>query len=130
MEMYSVHQDATMIPITVKSADFIVAKDAASPGKQTLPAISASASKDKNGFIHISIVNIDDKKTQDISININGGVYKSISGRILTSAHIQDHNTFDDPKKIQPTTFKGAVLKGSDLNVKLPPASVVVLELK
>jgi alpha-N-arabinofuranosidase len=43
---------------------------------------------------------------------------------------IQDHNTFDDPNKIKPQTFTDAKLNGSDLEVKLPPFSVVVLELK
>ena len=130
MEMYSVHQDATMIPVTVKSANFIVVKDAAPAVKDTLPAVSVSASKDKNGLTHISLVNIDDKKIQDISINIKGANYKSASGRILVSEHIQDHNTFDEPEKIKPTAFNRAVLQGNILRAKLPPASVVVLELK
>ncbi|MGH2566623.1 MAG: alpha-L-arabinofuranosidase C-terminal domain-containing protein [Ginsengibacter sp.] len=43
---------------------------------------------------------------------------------------MQDHNTFDNPDKIKPQTFSDAKLNGSDLTVKLPPFSVVVLELK
>jgi alpha-N-arabinofuranosidase len=41
-----------------------------------------------------------------------------------------DHNTFENPEKIKPVAFKGAQLKGNNLQVKLPACSVVVLELK
>jgi alpha-N-arabinofuranosidase len=53
-----------------------------------------------------------------------------VSGRILTSDKLQNYNSFENPEKIKPTTFNGAELSGSTLKVKLPPFSVVVLELK
>jgi alpha-L-arabinofuranosidase len=123
MEMYNVHQDASLLPLTLKSNDYSV-------GNAKLPAISASASKDKNGLVHVSIVNIDAKKDQEVSLSINGAKFKSVSGRILSSKTLQDHNTFANPNTIKPTNFKGANLKGNSLNVKIPPFSVVVLELK
>src|SRR5690606_27376775 len=123
MEMYKVHQDATLLPMEIDSEDYIV-------GGEKLPAISASASKDKNGVTHISLVNIDGSKAHDVSVAIDGAKYKNVAGRILTSKNIQDHNTFDNPEKVKPTAFKGAKLKGNTLDVKLPPFSVVVLELK
>lgn len=123
MEMYKVHQDATLLPMEIDSEDYIV-------GGEKLPAISASASKDKNGVTHISLVNIDGSKAHDVSVAIDGAKYKNVIGRILTSKNIQDHNTFDNPEKVKPTAFKGAKLKGNTLDVKLPPFSVVVLELK
>jgi len=89
-----------------------------------------SASKDKNGLTHISLVNIDAKQAQSISMNIEGGRYQSVTGRILVSEKIQDHNTFDAPEKIKPLPFKNAGLKDSILTITLPPCSVVVLELK
>jgi len=123
MEMYNVHQDAKMVPLTIKSNDYVL-------DNQKLQAVSASASKDSTGALHISLVNIDAKATQDVSVNIEGGNYKNLSGRILTSAKLQDHNTFEAPDKIKPAPFKGATLKGKTLSVKIPPFSVVVLELK
>jgi alpha-N-arabinofuranosidase len=123
MEMYNVHQDAKLIPLTIKSNDYVF-------GKEKLPAISASASKDSTGLVHISLVNIDPKKTQDISIDLQGGNLKSVAGRILASAKLQDYNSFEAPDKIKPAPFTGATLKGKSLTVKMPPFSVVVLELK
>ncbi len=123
MEMYKVHQDATLLPMDVKSEDYVL-------DGEKLPAISASASKDANGVTHISLVNIDANKSHDVNIAIEGAKYKNVTGRILASKSLQDHNSFENPEKVAPTNFKGAKLKGNTLDVKLPPFSVVVLELK
>jgi len=123
MEMYNVHQDATLLPVTVKSDAFTFNQD-------SLQAVSVSASRDSNNATHISIVNIDNTKGRQLSIELDRSGYKSVSGRILSSANIKDHNSFAQPEKIQPFAFKGAALKGSSLSVTLPAASVVVLELK
>ncbi len=122
MEMYNVHQDATMIPVTVKTNDYIL-------GAEKLPAISVSASKDAAGKTHISLVNIDTKNTQTITLNVAGALYNSVTGRILTSSKLQNYNSFDEPNKIAPAAFIGASLKANTISIKLPPFSVVVLEL-
>ncbi len=123
MEMYNVHQDATMLPLAVTSNEYKM-------GKEKLKAISASASKDKNGLTHISLVNIDANKAQEISIAIEGGNYRLVTGRILTSDNIQNHNSFDKPELITPRSFNGASLADNKLKLTLPPFSVVVLEMK
>ncbi len=123
MEIYNVHQDATMLPVKLISNDYVL-------GKEKLPAISVSASKDKNGVIHISLANIDANKSQDISLDINDAKYSSVTGKIITSKKLQDYNSFDKPGKIQPTVFNNAKIYNNSLQVKLPPFSVVVLTLK
>ncbi len=123
MEMYNVHQDATLIPMSIKSSDYIF-------GDEKLPAISSSASIDKNGIVHISLVNIDSKNAQDLSIKLGSMKNKSVSGRILSSAKLQDYNSFENPEKVKPAVFKGASISSSSLTVKVPAFSVVVLELK
>lgn len=123
MEMYNVHQDALMLPVQVTSNKYILDKD-------SLTAISASASKDKNGLTHITLVNIDAANAQSVTINVNGANYRSVSGRILTSDKLQNYNSFENPKKIVPVIYNGAQLNGSTLNLTIPPFSVVVLELK
>jgi alpha-N-arabinofuranosidase len=123
MEMYSVHQDATMLPLDLKCGDY-------SLGTEKLPAISASASKDQQGLTHISLVNIDASKAQEIVVDIRGTKFSTVTGRILTSQKIQDFNTFEQPDNVKPAAFKDATLSSNTLKVKLPPHSVVVLELK
>lgn len=123
MEMYNVHQDATLLPVDVTTRDYTV-------GENKLPAVSVSASQDKQGLAHISLVNIDLKNTQDINIDLEGSKYKGVTARILTSSKIQDHNTFEKPDAIKPVAFKDVSFANGKLKVKLPPFSVVVLELK
>jgi alpha-L-arabinofuranosidase len=123
MEMYNVHQDALMIPLTVSSSDYVM-------GDKKLQAVSASASKDKNGAVNISLVNMDANKEQEVMIELGDLSAKSVTGRILRSGKLQDHNSFDNPEKIKPALFNGAMLNGNNLTVKIPPFSVVVLMLK
>lgn len=123
MEMYNVHQGALMLPVKVAGNKYILDKD-------MLDALSVSASKDKNGVVHISLVNIDARNEQEVKIDLQGLSEHSVTGRILRSDKLQDHNTFDKPQKVEPAAFTGATLNGNGLAVKMPPFSVVVLELK
>jgi len=123
MEMYNVHQNALMIPLSVTSNDYVF------EGKN-LKAVSASASKDKNGFVHISLVNLDAHNSQDVTIDLGNVSAQTTSGRILRSDKLQDYNSFNNPNKIKPAAFNGVNKNGNNLVVKMPPFSVVVLELK
>lgn len=123
LEMYNVHQDATLLPVELSTKDYVF-------GNEKLPAVSVSASADKAGVAHISLTNIDPKNAQEIEITLDASAYKNLTGRILTSKTLQDYNSFTTPDKLKPVAFKEASLKGGKLKVKLPPISVVVLELK
>jgi alpha-N-arabinofuranosidase len=123
MEMYTVHQDATYLPINLKSTNYEF-------GNDKLPAVSVSASRDKAGLVHLSVANIDMNKSQEITIDVSNYKASNVTGRILSSAKVQDHNTFQNPSKIKPAVYNDASLNGNNLTLKLPPFSVVVLELK
>ncbi len=123
MEMYNVHQDAKLIPLTIKSKEVIL------DGK-AFQSISASASKNANGLTHITLTNIDPNNSQEINLETKGIKFKTIKGRILTSELLTDHNTFENPNKVQPKIFDGTTVSEHILKVKLPAHSVVVLELE
>jgi len=123
MEMYNVHQNALMLPLNITSNDYML-------GEKKLKAVSASASKDKSGAVHISLVNIDAHNEQEVLIDLGDLIAKSVMGRILRSDKLQDHNTFDNPDKVSPSVFNNASLNGNSISVKLPPFSIVVLTLK
>ena len=123
MEMYNVHHDAALIPLEITSNSYTV-------NSKKLEAISASASKHKNGNAYISLVNIDSRNVQEINIDISGLKVKTITGRILQSKKLQDFNSFDNPDKIKPEVFKDVARTGSILSLKLAPFSVVVLTLQ
>ena len=123
MKMYTVHHDAQLLPMTINSPSY-------THNGETLPALSASASKDKNGLIHISLVNIDSKKDHKIEIDMQELGIKNVTGTILASPKLQDHNTFDNPSKIKPAVFKGFETKKGKLEITIPAFTVVVLETK
>lgn len=122
LEMYKVHQDAKLIPLTVNSNDY-------SYENERIPAVSASASTSKEGKTHLSLVNIDDKNAQEISVQLGDKAYSSVNGRLLTSEKLRDFNSFEDADYIKPVAFNDAQLDKQHIKVKLPPFSVVVLEL-
>lgn len=123
MRMYKVHQDAQLIPLSFVAPQYI-------HGDEALPAVSASASSDKAGNIHFSIVNIDATKEQAITLDVSALGIDQVSGEILTSTQLNDHNTFDNPQKVTPTSFTGASVRNGKLSLTIPPFSVVVLEAK
>lgn len=123
MEMYNVHQDATLLPVSVQTEDYVF-------NGAKIPAVSVSASQDSAGKTHISLTNIHATKAETVFIDLRGKAYKSVTGRILASAKLQDKNTFEVPGKIAPKAFTGALLRNNSVQVTLPPFSVVVLELQ
>ena len=121
-EMYKVHQDATLLPMDLESAQY-------SNGDSSIPQVTASASKNSDGVIHISLCNVHHESPAAIDIELRGAVPNKVSGRILTSDNMQDHNTFQEPDKVQPSTFNDFKLEQKGLSVNLPPNSVVVLAI-
>ena len=91
--------------------------------------VSASASRDAQGRVHVSLVNLDPKAVVAVAATIQGPKLASVTGRVLTADTLDAHNTVDAPNRVQPAAFTGATLQGSALEVRLPPRSVVVLTL-
>jgi len=123
MKMYTIHHDAKLIPVNFSSPLYNFKEE-------SLPAVSVSASKDKNGLVHISVVNVDSKNKNKIEIDLSGMGIKSVSATILTSPKLQDHNNFDSPNKIVPGAFKGFENRKGKLEITIPPFSVITLEAK
>jgi alpha-L-arabinofuranosidase len=123
MKMYSVHQDALLLPVDFTNVDYTC-------GDEKLPALSVSASKNQSGVVHVSIVNIDPNNSRALNLDLRGYAFKTVTGTILTSVKIQDHNTFEQPTKVTPREFKAVKAAKGRANVEMPPFSVVVLELK
>lgn len=123
MKMYNVHQDAQLIPLKIDSPKYVF-------DNKELPAVSISASKDKTGLTHISLVNIDFKKENKVRINLKDLGIKNSKGSVLSSSKVQDYNTFENPNKIAPVVFNKFSVKNDVLEVTIPPFSVVVLEGK
>jgi alpha-N-arabinofuranosidase len=121
-DMYKVHQNAQLL-------DMVIEENTYQFGEKSIPQISASSSVDAEGKIHISLCNLDPTNSADINIDLRGGAKDKVTGAILTAGEINTINTFEEPDQIKPVPFKGADLNGNRITAKLPPKSVVMLEL-
>ncbi len=111
-KMYKVHQGATLIPVDLTAPEYKVDQASA-------PALSASASRDKEGRLHLSIVNLDPNSSAEISTTFSGATIKSVTGEVLTASRMNAMNTFENPNTIKPTSFSGYKLQGSQLTLRL-----------
>ena len=133
-KMYRHFQEALPLPTDISCKSMTVRNDYTKPlsesNKTTLPMLSCSAARKADGTIIISLANVDLENTQEIKINLSDEKPKTVTGTILTSKNIADHNDFSHPETVKPQEFKNVKIKGNSVNVKLPAKSIVVLELK
>ena len=121
-EMYKEHQDAILLPLDLACDEYAC-------GDEVIPAISASASRDEDAKVHVTLCNLDPNQPQSISGEVRGIEIKELSGRLLTAGTITAHNTFDEPDLVKPVDFMDAKIEDGRLSVQLPARSVVALEL-
>ncbi|MDR1273983.1 MAG: alpha-N-arabinofuranosidase [Odoribacteraceae bacterium] len=121
--LYRAHQDATLLPVAFTSGRYRL-------GGREIAAVSVSASRDADGKVHVSLVNLDPNNERVIETELRGANSKKVTGHALTSARLTDHNTFDHPDAVTVKEFKGARLAKGTLSVTLPPKSIVMLEVE
>jgi alpha-N-arabinofuranosidase len=121
--MFRVHQEAQMLNMDLRCEDYVF-------GGKKIPAISASASVDKEGKIHISLANLNPNKEISITSPVVGDTYNNVSGEVLTAGEMAAFNSFEKPETVKPAVFNGFKLKDGILTITMPPKSVVVLELR
>jgi len=122
-EMYKPFQDATFVPIDLKSSWY-------NKDQWAIPAVSASAARGTDGHLYIALVNVDPNRAASVSAVLAGATGTSVTGRILTAATMQAHNAFDAPDVVKPAAFTGAQIAGGTLNVTIPAKSVVMLQVQ
>jgi alpha-N-arabinofuranosidase len=122
-EMYKAHQDATLLPVELTTPDYKM-------GVKIVPSLHTSASRDKTGRIHLSLVNLDPHHDLPVAVKLAGAEAKTVTGRVLTAASMDAHNTFESPDTVKPSSFTGFERKGGDITLALPAKSVVIMEIE
>jgi len=122
-KMYSVHQAAALLPLDLQCESY-------TNGSESIPALSASASRDKEGKIHVSIANLDPAKAQNVRCELEGTTGLKVSGEIITAPTINAYNDFGKPEAVSIKPFSDAKLQHGILTVTLPAKSIVTLEVK
>ncbi|AZK46782.1 alpha-N-arabinofuranosidase [Paenibacillus lentus] len=123
-DMFKVHQDAERIDLELDGGNYRY------DGRE-IPAVTASASINADGVIHISLCNTNHAEKSVVPVDIRGSKGQSfeVAGTVLSGDRIDAHNTFDAPDTVVPQPFHSFTLEGDQLTVELPPMSVTVLAL-
>jgi alpha-N-arabinofuranosidase len=122
-DLYSVHHDATLLPAELQCVDYALAQE-------KIPGLSASASKDRDGRIHVSLCNLNPHAAAELTCELRGAKAAGLTGRVLTAEAMQAHNTFDDPLAVMPAQFTAFKVTDGGFTASIPAKSVVVLEVR
>ncbi|WP_373369273.1 alpha-N-arabinofuranosidase [Sphingomonas folli] len=121
--MYKPYMDGTVLPIELKSPWY-------NKDQWVMPAVSASAVRDKAGVVHVALANADPNRAITVQAALAGLNASGATGQILTAPAMTAINTFDQPNAVAPAAFTGAQVAGGQLSVTLPAKSVVMLTLQ
>jgi alpha-N-arabinofuranosidase len=119
-DLFKEHQNGTLLPVDVKVENYTY-------NGQEIPGLSISSSKNGKNEVFVTIVNPDPSRDVELKIEFLAFSPKIVSGRILSSGAMQDHNTFTNIEKIRTEMFKGTEIAGGAIRAVLPSKSVVSL---
>jgi alpha-N-arabinofuranosidase len=123
-KLFAVHQGGTMIPVELACQDYVL-------GSEKVPAVSASASRDKNGLIHITYANLDPGQNIAMQTELSGlAASAKVSGQIITAQAMNAFNDFGAAEAVTIKQFADAKIKSQQLQFTLPAKSVVMVEIK
>jgi alpha-N-arabinofuranosidase len=121
-DMYKVHQDATLLPLDLTCGHYTF-------GEAAIPRLDATASRDQEGRVHLTLCNLDPHQEVDISCDLRGADVSTAEGQVLTADAINAHNTFEDPDAVVPQPLDGAHVEDGAVSFTMPAKSVVLVSL-
>jgi len=93
-----------------------------------LPALAGSASLHDKTIV-LTVVNSHASEAQEAEIRARGAGISSGKARVLTAPDIHAHNSFENPRGLEPTSGEIAA-QGGVVRWEFPAASVTRMELK
>ena len=115
-EMYKVHHDATRLPVELASPDYEF-------DGHEMPALSVSASRDKDGVVHVSLVNAHATRAVTLDCELEG---VEASKRRRPHPHGRQARRpqhVRQPEHGEARDFDGAKLDGEKLTAEIPAHS-------
>jgi alpha-N-arabinofuranosidase len=121
--MYAAHQGAQSLRALLSASLISYPRNT---GNGTLPGLFCSASLNEKRLT-LTVANPSLDQTRETDIRLRGGSIGSINAVVLAAADIHAHNTFENPRAVEPRQAQVSG-SGSALTHAFPPASVTKLE--
>ncbi len=123
-DMYAAHQGGRSVR-TVFSAPTVTYTRVGKPA--SFWGLAGSASLHEKELV-LTAVNPHASEAKDTEIVVQGATIQSARARTLAASDIHAHNTFDNPRSLEPKDVD-AGLRGQALVFRFPPASVTRLQI-
>lgn len=120
--MYVPFQGATAVPVRFDAGSYQRAG-------VSVQRVDVMAARDPAGRLWLSMVNLDPTRPAHLEAALPGVAARTVSGEVLTGAAVDSHNSFEQPREVEPHTIAGR-MAGGRVSVDLPPKSVAVLEVR
>src|SRR5262245_48408894 len=124
LEMYAAHQGGQSLRTNVSSAPV---KYMSNGNPATLRGLNGSASLQDRRVV-LTVTNPYPKAAMETEIAILGANVKEVNVTTLTAKDIHAHNSFENPRAIEPQPSQ-AIVKGRTLIYSFAPASVTRLQI-
>lgn len=122
--MYKVHQEASLLDTHATGDEYVM-------GEEKIEVVSASASEDADGKVHVSLCNFHHAEPVRVTIELRG--WESDKGEaeatILAGTKMNDRNTFENPNQVEPQPFTNFTLSKGKIEADLPPMSVSLFSI-
>jgi alpha-L-arabinofuranosidase len=122
-QMYVPFQDATSLPVAIG------ANSSYKLGDMSIPGISASAARARDGKLYLALVNTNPSAAEDVAVSVAGKQVAAANGRVLTASAMDAHNTFANPQAVKPAPFSARAANGK-LTITVPAKAVVVVAVE
>jgi alpha-L-arabinofuranosidase len=127
-EMYAPHQGAQSLRTEFIAPRASYMRGGTSPGRQEFWGLAGSASL-SGKTLTLTAVNPEAKTARETEINVVGGRVASARARVLSSDDLRAHNSFQNPRGLEPRDEAVTVGAGGRLVYRFAPASVTRLTL-
>lgn len=122
-KMYVPFQDATSLPVALAN------NTQYSAGGKSVPGISASAARAKDGKTYVALVNTNPHDATDVVLNVAGQNVGAVRGQVLTADAMDARNTFEHKDAVKPAPYSASA-SGGKLTIHVPAKAVMVLEVE
>ena len=124
-DMYAAHQGAQSIRTVVSAPRSSYTRNGQ---PATLRGLAGSASL-REKELTLTVTNADLNQARETEIAVRGATLRAVTATTLTASDMHAHNSFTDPRQIEPKTGPVAMKSAGALVYRFAPASVTRLQI-